>query len=176
MSHQPYQHRQHLGQVMGSRPCGAEEKIKNAANAESSATGSLPGEMSRDKKTSAACLLSSPKLTTRRLRGSAAMALRQLSRGAGRRLNPALASITQRLFQTSSDAQLQQAHPQDVPMSKLKDSFLDGTSSTYLEELEERYRTDPKSVDKTWASFFRSLGQQIAAPSPSTMRSPCRCQ
>ena len=37
-------------------------------------------------------------------------------------------------------------------------SFLDGTSSTYLEELEERYRADPSSVDKTWASFFRSLG------------------
>lgn len=94
------------------------------------------------------------------------MALRQLSRGAGRRFNPALAGITQRLFQTSSDAQLQQAHPQAVPMSKLKDSFLDGTSSTYLEELEERYRTDPKSVDKTWASFFRSLGQQDCALFP----------
>ena len=38
-------------------------------------------------------------------------------------------------------------------------SFLDGTSSTYLEELEERYRADPSSVDKTWASFFRSLGE-----------------
>ena len=37
-------------------------------------------------------------------------------------------------------------------------SFLDGTSSTYLEELEERYRADPSSVDKTWASFFSSLG------------------
>ncbi len=37
-------------------------------------------------------------------------------------------------------------------------SFLDGTSSTYLEELEERYRADPSSVDKTWASFFNSLG------------------
>lgn len=37
-------------------------------------------------------------------------------------------------------------------------SFLDGTSSTYLEELEERYRADPTSVDKTWASFFKSLG------------------
>jgi 2-oxoglutarate dehydrogenase E1 component len=38
-------------------------------------------------------------------------------------------------------------------------SFLDGTSSTYLEELEERYRADPSSVDKTWASFFKSLGE-----------------
>ena len=46
-----------------------------------------------------------------------------------------------------------------MPLSKLKDSFLDGTSSNYLEELEERYRTNPSSVDKTWASFFRSMGE-----------------
>ncbi len=45
-----------------------------------------------------------------------------------------------------------------MPLSKLKDSFLDGTSSTYLEDLEERYRHDPGSVDKSWSSFFRSLG------------------
>lgn len=50
------------------------------------------------------------------------------------------------------------AHPEPVPLPKLKDSFLDGTSSTYLEELEERYRRDPGSVDRTWASFFKSLG------------------
>mmetsp|Transcript_25969 Transcript_25969/g.61743 ORF Transcript_25969/g.61743 Transcript_25969/m.61743 type:complete len:1026 (+) Transcript_25969:173-3250(+) len=45
--------------------------------------------------------------------------------------------------------------PKPVPLSKLKDSFLDGTSSSYLENLEERYRRDPGSVDRTWASFFR---------------------
>lgn len=45
-----------------------------------------------------------------------------------------------------------------MPLSKLKDGFLDGTSSTYLEELEERFRDDPSSVDKTWASFFNNLG------------------
>jgi hypothetical protein len=50
------------------------------------------------------------------------------------------------------------AHPKPVPLSKLKDSFLDGTSSTYLEELEERYRANPASVDNTWGSFFRSMG------------------
>ncbi|BDA47181.1 2-oxoglutarate dehydrogenase, mitochondrial [Coccomyxa sp. Obi] len=52
--------------------------------------------------------------------------------------------------------------PKPVPLPKLKDSFLDGTSSTYLEELEERYRADPTSVDKSWASFFRSLEQGVA--------------
>lgn len=47
--------------------------------------------------------------------------------------------------------------PAPVPLRKLKDSFLDGTSSTYIEELEERYRADPGSVDKSWAGFFRAL-------------------
>lgn len=61
--------------------------------------------------------------------------------------------------------------PKPVPLSKLKDSFLDGTSSTYLEELEERYRANPASVDKTWASFFNSMGKKTnresSNPSPA---------
>lgn len=66
-------------------------------------------------------------------------------------------TLLQREFQSSSGSG-QQAHPKPVALSKLKDSFLDGTSSTYLEELEQKYRQDPKSVDRTWASFFRSMG------------------
>jgi hypothetical protein len=54
--------------------------------------------------------------------------------------------------------------PKAVALSKLKDSFLDGTSSSYLESLEEKYRRDPASVDRTWASFFRMQARQ---PSPS---------
>lgn len=49
---------------------------------------------------------------------------------------------------------------QPVPLSKLKDGFLDGTSSTYLEELEERFHADPSSVDKSWAAFFNNLGAE----------------
>jgi len=51
------------------------------------------------------------------------------------------------------------AEAEPVPLSKLKDSFNDATSVTYLEELEKRYLDDPSSVDRTWASFFRSLGE-----------------
>ena len=51
------------------------------------------------------------------------------------------------------------APPKPVPIAKLKDSFLDGTSSTYLEQLQEKFNDDPASVDKSWASFFRSLGK-----------------
>ncbi|KAF8071292.1 ogdh [Scenedesmus sp. PABB004] len=47
--------------------------------------------------------------------------------------------------------------PEPVPLSKLKDSFNDGTSVAYIEELEARYRADPSSVDKTWGVFFRAL-------------------
>lgn len=50
----------------------------------------------------------------------------------------------------------------------MQDNFLDGTSSSYLEELEERFRADPTSVDKTWASFFTNLGAaaELTAPLP----------
>jgi 2-oxoglutarate dehydrogenase N-terminus len=78
------------------------------------------------------------------------------SRRAAGRLSRCLA-VAGRELHSSNDAG--QAHPKPVALSKLKDSFLDGTSSTYLEELEQRYREDPASVDRTWASFFRSMGE-----------------
>ena len=55
------------------------------------------------------------------------------------------------------------ADPEPVALAKLKDSFNDATSVTYLEELEKRYHDDPASVDRTWASFFRSLGERAGA-------------
>jgi hypothetical protein len=61
-----------------------------------------------------------------------------------------------RAFHTSAGPRA--AEPEPVPLSKLKDSFNDATSVTYLEELEKRYHDDPSSVDRTWASFFKSLG------------------
>ena len=83
-----------------------------------------------------------------------AAAGRRLVRGRG--LQPLLL----RQFQgTGEQGSAAEPAPEPVPLSKLKDSFLDGTSSTYLEELEERYRANPKSVDKSWASFFHSLGE-----------------
>jgi hypothetical protein len=72
-----------------------------------------------------------------------------------------LQPLAVRAFQSSGD-KLGEAEP--VPLSKLKDSFLDGTSSSYLEELEERYRANPRSVDKTWASFFHSMGEEGPRP------------
>ncbi|GIL90737.1 hypothetical protein Vretimale_15815 [Volvox reticuliferus] len=54
------------------------------------------------------------------------------------------------------------AEPKPVPLAKLKDSFNEGTSITYLEELEERYHKDPSSVDRTWHAFFRNLDQGVS--------------
>jgi 2-oxoglutarate dehydrogenase E1 component len=76
----------------------------------------------------------------------------------------ALNSLFQRVL-SSSSSPAKAKDPEPVPISKLYDNFLDGTSSTYLEELERRYQKDPNSVDKTWASFF-----SMASTSPSQYR------
>ena len=92
------------------------------------------------------------------------MALRAASRRLATQLRAAPVCLgTERWIQSSSATDAQ-GHPKPTPLPKLKDSFLDGTSSTYLEELEERYNSDPSSVDKTWASFFGSLGELMALP------------
>ncbi len=74
------------------------------------------------------------------------------------RSGPVVVSFN-RFFQSSTAPCKETAKgPAPVPLSKLKDSFNDATSVTYLEELEKRYQHDPKSVDRTWASFFKNLG------------------
>lgn len=65
----------------------------------------------------------------------------------------------------SSKEKLQQAAaaaPRSVPLSKLTDNFLDGTSSVYLEELQRAWEQDPKSVDASWDTFFRNFTGQAA--------------
>uniref|UniRef100_A0A7N0SV57 2-oxoglutarate dehydrogenase, mitochondrial n=2 Tax=Kalanchoe fedtschenkoi TaxID=63787 RepID=A0A7N0SV57_KALFE len=55
--------------------------------------------------------------------------------------------------------------PRPVPLSKLTDSFLDGTSSVYLEELQRMWEADPSSVDESWDNFFRNfVGQAATSP------------
>nr|GMD86094.1 2-oxoglutarate dehydrogenase, mitochondrial-like [Ipomoea batatas] len=53
--------------------------------------------------------------------------------------------------------------PRSVPLSKLSDSFLDGTSSVYLEELQRAWEQDPNSVDESWDNFFRNFVGQASA-------------
>ncbi|KAK4476663.1 hypothetical protein RD792_015823 [Penstemon davidsonii] len=55
--------------------------------------------------------------------------------------------------------------PRPVPLSRLTDSFLDGTSSVYLEELQRAWEQDPSSVDESWDNFFRNfVGQASTSP------------
>ncbi|XP_076921921.1 uncharacterized protein LOC143583518 [Bidens hawaiensis] len=55
--------------------------------------------------------------------------------------------------------------PRAVPLSRLIDSFLDGTSSVYLEELQRAWEADPNSVDESWDNFFRNfVGQAATSP------------
>nr|KYP75446.1 hypothetical protein KK1_008176 [Cajanus cajan] len=57
------------------------------------------------------------------------------------------------------------AQPAPVPLSKLTDNFLDGTSSVYLEELQRAWEADPSSVDESWDNFFRNfVGQAPTSP------------
>jgi len=55
--------------------------------------------------------------------------------------------------------------PRPVPLSRLSDNFLDGTSSVYLEELQRAWEVDPQSVDESWDNFFRNfVGQASTSP------------
>jgi len=55
--------------------------------------------------------------------------------------------------------------PRPVPLSRLSDNFLDGTSSVYLEELQRAWEMDPQSVDESWDNFFRNfVGQASTSP------------
>lgn len=73
---------------------------------------------------------------------------------------------------STSAALMKPERPEPVPISKLYDNFLDGTSSTYLEDLERKYQSDPSSVDKSWASFFSMAG----TPATALTLQICQCQ
>ncbi|XP_004307551.1 PREDICTED: 2-oxoglutarate dehydrogenase, mitochondrial-like [Fragaria vesca subsp. vesca] len=58
--------------------------------------------------------------------------------------------------------------PRPVPLSKLSDSFLDGSNSVYLEGLQRAWEADPSSVDESWDNFFRNfVGQASTSPGVS---------
>jgi 2-oxoglutarate dehydrogenase E1 component len=72
-----------------------------------------------------------------------------------------------RNFQTTVFKSKAQAAPvpRPVPLSRLTDNFLDGTSSVYLEELQRAWEADPNSVDESWDNFFRNfVGRASTSP------------
>lgn len=106
------------------------------------------------------------------------MVLQKISSGlirAALRTRLAQSSYTKRALWTlpqvrslhSTGHKFQQAAPvpRSVPLSRLTDNFLDGTSSVYLEELQRAWEADPQSVDESWDNFFRNfVGQASTSP------------
>lgn len=78
-------------------------------------------------------------------------------------LGPGRSGSWSRLLTTSTATEAAPV-PKPVELSKLKDNFNDGTSIAYLEEIEQRYREDPNSVDRSWAGFFKNMGELSAMP------------
>ncbi|GJQ98711.1 2-oxoglutarate dehydrogenase, mitochondrial-like protein [Tanacetum coccineum] len=81
-----------------------------------------------------------------------------------------LPSRTQQFHTTVSKSKAQFAPvPRAIPLSRLTDSFLDGTSSVYLEELQRAWEADSNSVDESWDNFFKNfVGQAATSPGISS--------
>jgi 2-oxoglutarate dehydrogenase E1 component len=47
--------------------------------------------------------------------------------------------------------------PQSVPLRNLSETFLDGTSANYVEEMYDQWLKDPASVHSSWASYFKNV-------------------
>ncbi|KAG9146631.1 hypothetical protein Leryth_014645 [Lithospermum erythrorhizon] len=92
---------------------------------------------------------------------------RTLSQGTSHHTRSRLIQPQNRSFHSSIFTSKAQSAPvpRPVPLSKLTDSFLDGTSSVYLEELQRAWEQDPNSVDESWDNFFRNfVGQAASSP------------
>jgi len=93
--------------------------------------------------------------------GAARLALR---RSLASRASPAATRCGRGFHSTALRPRSAALVPRAVPLSRLSDSFLDGTSSVYLEELQRAWEADPSSVDESWDNFFRNF---VAQASPS---------
>jgi hypothetical protein len=57
-----------------------------------------------------------------------------------------------------------------VPLSRLSETFADGTSGAYVEDMYQAWKRDANSVHASWASYFRSVdagrapGEAFTAP------------
>jgi len=60
---------------------------------------------------------------------------------------------------------------QDANAAFAHTSFLYGGNAAYIENLQARYATDPRSVDAEWQAFFQSL-KDSGADAPSNGHGP----
>jgi 2-oxoglutarate dehydrogenase E1 component len=49
-----------------------------------------------------------------------------------------------------------------VPLRQLSETFINGTSANYVEEMWEAWRNDPKSVHVSWATYFKNVAAGAA--------------
>lgn len=60
--------------------------------------------------------------------------------------------------------------PQPAPLRSLSETFIDGTSANYVEEMYAKWQADPASVHSSWAAYFKNvdsgapLGAGFAVP------------
>lgn len=80
--------------------------------------------------------------------------------------NIVLSSTSRNFHTTVFKSKAQTASiPRDVPLFRLTDNFLDGTSSVYLEELQRAWEVDPNNVDESWDNFFGNfVGRASTSP------------
>lgn len=66
--------------------------------------------------------------------------------------------------------------PQSVPLRHLSETFIDGTSANYVEEMFDKWQKDPTSVHASWAAYFKNVESGAPMGSgyavPSTLASP----
>jgi hypothetical protein len=74
--------------------------------------------------------------------------------------------VSKQYFHTTTKLQT----PQPTPMAQLSESFLDGNSANYVEQMLDAWKRDPSSVHASWAAYFSMVekgvnpGQAYQAP------------
>lgn len=63
-------------------------------------------------------------------------------------------------------------HQEKVPLRQFADTFMEGTSSTYIEDMFRSWSHDPTSVHSSWASYFKNL--EAGVPSGEAFTAPPR--
>jgi 2-oxoglutarate dehydrogenase E1 component len=83
---------------------------------------------------------------------------------------PSASSRWYSLTATWRQAASSSASSSAVPLSRLSETFADGTSGAYVEDMYRAWKRDADSVHASWASYFRSVdagrapGEAFTAP------------
>ena len=56
----------------------------------------------------------------------------------------------------------QQLKPRAVPLSQLSETYLDGTSAVYVENLYQEWQQNPEAVPRSWSQLFQAVEADVA--------------